>query len=68
MSKTIITYSQVDINKFIDDKLNPFKEEMYKQLNKLREMVIDLNDIKTVLNRNNSQRDKNDCKEVKENE
>jgi hypothetical protein len=52
MSNTIITYSQVDINKLIDNKLIPFKEEMYKQLNKLREKIIDMNDIQQVLNRN----------------
>lgn len=52
MPKTISSYTKIEIEKMIDDKLNVFKRETYDQLNKLRNKIIDINDIQKVLNRN----------------
>lgn len=51
MPKTISSYTKIEIEKMIDDKLNAFKGETYDQLNKLRNKIIDINDIQKVLNR-----------------
>jgi hypothetical protein len=51
MPKTIQSYTKIEIEKMIDDKLNLFKKETYDQLNKLRNKIININDIQKVLNR-----------------
>lgn len=51
MSITTTTYSQIEIEKMINKRIEKLREEFYKELNKLRGMIIDLNDIKKVLER-----------------
>ena len=51
MPKTLISYSKKEIEDMIKEQSDKDKAEMYLQLEKLRNMVINLNDIVNVLGR-----------------
>lgn len=51
MSVSTTIYSEKEINKMIDEKISKIRTEFYKELNKLREQLVDMNDIAKVLSR-----------------
>lgn len=53
MSITTTIYSQIEIEKMINQRIEKLREEFYKELNKLYEQIVDLNQILDVLNRGN---------------
>lgn len=51
MPKSITSYTKEDIEKMIDDKLNPHKNYVDGIFNKLNKKIVDIMDVQRILNR-----------------